>query len=226
MWSENLPEMLKQRTVYALDAIGDAGMSSQTVPITDTTDQAEWINDALTGLGIDRAHIVGHSFGAASAAALALHYPERVVTLTLLEPAFVLGWPSLGTLLWSIPASLPFLPQSWRDMAVAKIAGEDLSALDSDDPVARMITLGGTGYSAELPTPSPLSDEQLQSLGMPVYIALADTSTITQADSLQKAELIPDVTAEVWPNTTHSLPMQVVKPLTEKLAAFWVAGDE
>lgn len=226
MWSENLPEMLKQRTVYALDAIGDAGMSSQTVPITDTTDQAEWINHALTGLGIDRAHIVGHSFGAASAAALALHYPERVVTLTLLEPAFVLGWPSLGTLLWSIPASLPFLPQSWRDTAVAKIAGEDLSALDSDDPVARMITLGGTGYSAELPTPSPLSDEQLQSLGMPVYIALADTSTITQADSLQKAELIPDVTAEVWPNTTHSLPMQVVEPLTEKLAAFWVAGDE
>jgi pimeloyl-ACP methyl ester carboxylesterase len=226
MWSENLSEMLKHRTVYALDAIGDAGMSTQSVPITDAADQAEWIDDALAGLGIDRAHVVGHSFGAASAAALALHHPERVATLTLLEPAFVLSWPPLGTLLWSVPASMPFLPQSWRDTAVAKIAGEDLADLDSGDPVARMITVGGTGYSAELPTPSPLSDEQLRSLDMPAYVALADTSTITQgADSLSKTELIPNVTAEVWPNTTHSLPMQVPKPLAEKLAAFWVSGD-
>ena len=89
-----------------------------------------------------------------------------------------------------------------------------------------VITGGGTGYSAELPTPSPLSDEQLRSLDMPAYVALADTSTITQgADSLSKTELIPNVTAEVWPNTTHSLPMQVPKPLAEKLAAFWVSGD-
>lgn len=227
MWSENLSEMLKHRTVYALDAIGDAGMSTQSVPITDAADQAEWIDDALAGLGIDRAHVVGHSFGAASAAALALHHPERVATLSLLEPAFVLGWPPLGTLLWSVPASMTFLPQSWRDTAVAKIAGEDPADFDSDDPVARMITLGGTGYSAELPTPSPLSDEQLRSLDMPVYVALADTSTITQgADSLSKAELIPNVTAEVWPNTTHSLPMQVPKPLAEKLAAFWPSGDD
>ena len=155
-----------------------------------------------------------------------IRHPERVATLTLLEPAFVLSWPPLGTLLWSVPASMPFLPQSWRDTAVAKIAGEDLADLDSGDPVARMITVGGTGYSAELPTPSPLSDEQLRSLDMPAYVALADTSTITQgADSLSKTELIPNVTAEVWPNTTHSLPMQVPKPLAEKLAAFWVSGD-
>ena len=52
-------------------------------------------------------------------------------------------------------------------------------------------------------------------------------STITQgADSLSKTELIPNVTAEVWPNTTHSLPMQVPKPLAEKLAAFWASGDD
>ena len=48
MWSENLSEMLKHRTVYALDAIGDAGMSTQSVPITDAADQAEWIDD-VTG---------------------------------------------------------------------------------------------------------------------------------------------------------------------------------
>lgn len=226
MWSENLPEMRKHRTVYAFDAIGDAGLSTQSAPITNDRDQAEWIEDALLRLKIERVHVVGHSFGATLAAALALHFPERVATLTLLEPAFVLGWPPIGTLLWSIPASLPFLPQEWRDTAVARVAGEDPEEMDLDDPVTRMITLGGTGYSAELPTPRPLSDEQLGQLAMPVYVALADASTITRGTaSLPKTEAIPDVTAKVWPRTSHSLPMQVVVPLTEELETHWASGD-
>lgn len=226
MWSQNLPSLLAERTVYALDAIGDAGLSAQTAPLTSLAHQAVWIDETLAGLGIERAHIVGHSFGAASAASLAVNRPDRVATLTLLEPAFVLRWPPVSTLLWSIPALLPFLPQSWRDAAIARIAGEDPGAIDPDDPVARMITLGGTGYSAHLPTPRPLSDAELQGLGMPVYVGLAGASPITEgAESLAKAELIPEVTAKVWPGTTHSLPMQVAEPLAAELAAFWASHD-
>lgn len=222
MWSENLPSLLAQRTVYAMDALGDAGLSAQTVPLTSAADQATWIDEVLGGLGVTRAHIVGHSFGAASAASLAVHRPGRVASLTLLEPAFVLNWPPVSTLAWSIPATLPFLPQSWRDAAVAKVAGEDPGAIDPDDPIARMITLGSTGYSAELPTPNPLSESQLRGLTMPVYVAIAESSPITNgADSIHKADLIPVVEAKIWPNTTHSLPMQVPEPLADELADFW-----
>ena len=123
---------------------------------------------------------------------------------------------------WAIPATLPFLPQSWRDAAVAKVAGEDPGAIDPDDPIARMITLGSTGYSAELPTPNPLSESQLRGLTMPVYVAIAESSPITNgADSIHKADLIPVVEAKIWPNTTHSLPMQVPEPLADELADFW-----
>ncbi|NLH71187.1 MAG: alpha/beta fold hydrolase [Brooklawnia sp.] len=226
MWSENLPSLLTHRTIYALDAIGDAGMSSQSVPVTGASDQAVWIDEALAGLQLEHAHVVGHSFGAASAAALAVNRPQRVATLTLLEPAFVLGWPPLGTLAWSVPASLPFLPRSWRNAAIARIAGEDPGQIDPNDPVAAMITLGGTAYSSQLPTPRPLSDDQLRGLTMPVYVALADASTITRgAASLTKTALIGDVTTRVWPKTTHSLPMQVAEPLAKDLGEFWTAND-
>lgn len=226
MWSENLPSLLAERTVYALDAIGDAGASAQTAPLTGLADQAVWIDETLAALAIERAHVVGHSFGASSAASLAVNRPARVATLTLLEPAFVLRWPPVSTLLWTIPASLPFLPQSWRDAAVARVAGEDPGDIDPNDPVARMIMLGGSGYSAELPTPRPLSDAELQGLTMPVYVALADGSPITKgAASLAKAEQIPDVTAKVWPGTTHSLPMQVADQLAAELADFWSAAE-
>ncbi|WIY84023.1 hypothetical protein [Propionimicrobium sp. PCR01-08-3] len=34
MWIENLPDWIGQRTIYALDPLGDAGFSAQTVPLT------------------------------------------------------------------------------------------------------------------------------------------------------------------------------------------------
>lgn len=224
MWSVNLPLFAERRTVYALDALGDAGLSAQSVPLGGAADQAAWIDETLAGLGVERAHVVGHSFGAASAAALAVHRPARVATLTLLEPAFVLNLPSLGVLAWSVPASLPFLPQAWRNAAIAHIAGEDPGAVDQNDPVAAMITLGGTEYSAQLPTPAPLSDAQLGNLRMPTYVALAENSPITRGRAApDKARLIPYAEVRVWPGTTHSLPMQVAVPLAAELDRFWTA---
>ncbi|MET7770280.1 alpha/beta fold hydrolase [Nocardia sp. NPDC005366] len=73
MWAENLEDLAAERTVYALDALGDAGLSVQTRPIENSTDQAAWIEETLAGLGVDKAHIVGHSFGGWLAANFAVH---------------------------------------------------------------------------------------------------------------------------------------------------------
>ncbi len=45
--------------------------------------QAEWLGDLLDALGIARAAIVAHSFGAATALAFAAAHPERVSGITL-----------------------------------------------------------------------------------------------------------------------------------------------
>ena len=97
---------------------------------------------------------------------------------------------------------------------------------DLDDPVVRMITRGGTGYFASLPTPRPLSDDQLRGLTMPVHVAIADGSPVTSGQrSIERAALIPDIESRIWPNTTHSLPMQVAEPLAAELADFWARHD-
>lgn len=226
MWSQNLPGFLRHRTVYAMDALGDVGLSAQTVPLTDPADQAVWLDETLAGLGIGKAHVVGHSFGASSAAALAVHRPQRVASLTLLEPALVLAQLKASTVAWSIPASLPFLPTSWRDAATVRMVGEDPADISADDPVARMITAGATGYSAALPTPEPLTDDQLRALPMPAYVAIADGSPLNRGqESVDRAGLIPDCQARLWPDTSHSLPMQVPDELAAELAEFWSRHD-
>ena len=79
MWGANLRGLLAQRTVYALDALGDAGMSVQTRAIESSADQGAWIEETLASLGLRRSHLVGHSFGGWLAANYAARHPPRAL---------------------------------------------------------------------------------------------------------------------------------------------------
>lgn len=63
MYATNLTALLRHRTVYAVDLLGEAGLSVQHTPIRTVEDQARWLDDALGGLGLDRAHLFGVSVG-------------------------------------------------------------------------------------------------------------------------------------------------------------------
>ena len=89
MWASNLPDLAAARTTYALDALGDAGLSVQIRPISDGADQADWLDQVLAQLPVRSVHLLGHSFGGWLAANYAVRHPERVQTLTLLDPVFV-----------------------------------------------------------------------------------------------------------------------------------------
>jgi pimeloyl-ACP methyl ester carboxylesterase len=225
MWRDNLPDVIAHRTVYAFDALGDTGLSEQAIPLRDMADQAQWVDEAMAGLGIGRAHLVGHSQGGGLAAAVAVRHPDRLASLTLLEPILTLSLPPAWMWYYLIPASLPFLPQSWRDHALNRIGGVEDDDVDLNDPMVRMIALGSEHFnSSGLPSPSPLSEDQLKGLSMPVYVAIASNDSVAGGDSAaRKAALIPDAQVKVWPDTTHSLPMQVAPELDAELEVFWAA---
>ncbi|MFE7509400.1 alpha/beta fold hydrolase [Promicromonospora sp. NPDC057488] len=223
MWGDNLPDYIEHRTVYAFDTLGDTGLSEQTVAMRDIDDAARWVDEALAGLGLDRVHLVGHSQGGGLAAAVAVRHPERLASLTLLEPVMTLGMMPLSVVLTTIPVSLPFLPQSWRESALNRIGGVSDDEVDPDDPLARMISVGSESYSSSgLPSPSVLSDADLRALPMPVYVAIASDSSLAGGEAAaEKARLIPDAQVKIWPDTTHSLPMQVAPALDAELETFW-----
>ncbi|MEI7058870.1 alpha/beta fold hydrolase [Nocardioides sp. CCNWLW239] len=226
MWGENLRDFVEHRTVYAFDAIGDSGLSEQTLPLRGMDDNARWVDEALDGLRLDRVHLVGHSQGGGLAAAVAVRHPDRLASLTLLEPIMTFGMLPIWAIGWSAVAALPFLPDSWRDHALNRIGGVEDAEVDPEDPMARMIAAGTTHFdSGSLPTPSRLTDDQMRALTMPVYVAIAsDKSLAGGEDAAEKAELIPTATVKIWPKTTHSLPMQVAPALDAELERFWAAA--
>ncbi|TDC66866.1 alpha/beta fold hydrolase [Actinomadura sp. GC306] len=225
MWGENLPDLVPHRRVIAVDALGDAGMSVQSKPLRSFTDQAVWVDQVLEALGVGRVHSLGHSFGGATAAVHALHFPERLASLALLEPAFVLAWPPPATFFWAMVASLP-TPHSWRDRALAALGGVDVSEVRVRTPISEMITSATAEFRAALPTPKPLGTKELAALTMPAYVAIAERKSVAGGSrAARRARHISGVRVETWPGTTHSLPMQVREPLAERLAAFWRDAD-
>ncbi|MDJ0401548.1 alpha/beta fold hydrolase [Rhodococcus rhodochrous] len=224
MWGENLPGFLPEHRVLAFDALGDAGLSIQAAPLTSTDDQALWIDDALSGLGVETAHVVGHSFGGASAASYAKQFPEKVRSLTLLEPVFTFGYPPARMLFWASVSTLPGLPNNWRDTALARVGGVD--DYDSDDPMATMISEASQHFSAALPTPSPLSDAELRALSMPTYVAIAERDSLVGGEkAAARAQQLADAVVLVFPDTTHSLPMQAKDRLNSELPEFWRGSE-
>ena len=85
-WMFTQPALAAGRRVIALDLPGHGG-SDKDVGSGDPAHFVAVIADALERLGLDRAHLVGHSLGGAIAAGLALRRPELVAGLTLIAPA-------------------------------------------------------------------------------------------------------------------------------------------
>ena len=71
------------RSVYAFDLPGHGG-SSKDVGGGSVAELAGTLLAALDALGIERAHLVGHSIGGAVVATLAAEHPERAASLTLI----------------------------------------------------------------------------------------------------------------------------------------------
>ncbi|MEV0116225.1 acetoin dehydrogenase dihydrolipoyllysine-residue acetyltransferase subunit [Streptomyces sp. NPDC050844] len=75
-----------RHTVYALDLPGH-GESGKDVGAGGLDALTDVVAGFLDALGIERAHLVGHSLGGAVVTAVAARVPERVRSLTLIAPA-------------------------------------------------------------------------------------------------------------------------------------------
>lgn len=84
-WLFNQEVLADGRAVYALDFPGHGGSTKE---VEGTLDElAGVVSGFMDALGIERAHLVGHSMGGAVAATLALARPERVASLVLIASA-------------------------------------------------------------------------------------------------------------------------------------------
>jgi len=85
-WSENLAALAKHFTVYAPDLL-NAGYSDRCEIDVDLQSSADLLLEFMNAVQIERADVLGTSYGGAITMALAATAPERVKRLILVAPA-------------------------------------------------------------------------------------------------------------------------------------------
>jgi pyruvate dehydrogenase E2 component (dihydrolipoamide acetyltransferase) len=85
-WLFNIEALAASRPVYAIDLPGH-GKSAKEIERGDVEELAEAVLALMDEVGAERAHLVGHSLGAAAALEALARRPERVASLAGLAPA-------------------------------------------------------------------------------------------------------------------------------------------
>ncbi len=225
MWADNLPGLIAHRTVFAVDLLGEPGLSVQQRPITGADDQAQWFGETLDGLGLAAPHLMGVSFGGWTATNFAVRRPGRVASLTLLDPAMTFAPITFRLLLASIPLGIPATPRRYRRWVMRWIAGG--AEVDDSVPVAALISSAGRDFVLRQPFPSRFSEDQLSGLALPVLALIAGRSVIHDARRAAETarNLLPRAQVELWPHASHAINGEYPGRIAAAAGAFWDGLD-
>jgi pimeloyl-ACP methyl ester carboxylesterase len=206
--------------------------STHTPPPVSIADHAADAAAFLDQLGLRRAHIAGHSTGASIGAQLALDHPEKVHTLTLLEPTLV-SLPLGGAFL---KAAGPVFEAYGRGdhsgafaVFVAAASGLDWeecrALLEERIPgvVAQSIKDADTFFGVELPalTEWAFGPEQAAAIHQPVLSVLgAETQPLWVEIAEFLRSSLPHVEECAIDGVGHLLHIQRPEPVARGIAEF------
>jgi pimeloyl-ACP methyl ester carboxylesterase len=225
MYAVNLPPLQQQRTVYSVDLLGEAGLSVQHQPITGPDDQAQWLEETLAGLRLERVHLLGVSIGGWTATNAAVRRPGRAASLTLLDPAMTFATIPVKTMLASIAMFVPRVPDPVLRRVLSWIAGG--AEVDDSLPEAALISAGSTDFMLRTPMPKLFTDDELRSLDIPVLALIAGRSVMHDAAraAARARNLLPRGQVELWPDASHAINGEYPGEIAERSHRLWDEVD-
>ncbi len=212
-------ERRRRRAMYAIDTIGDVGRSRQQVAVEGPDDLADWLDQTLAGLGLDRPHLAGTSYGGFLALNLASRRPGRARSLFLIDPAGVVGVRMVRFMLWGTSA----LVASWLPAPLRRVAARRMRMPALEDArVLRFALKGQLNHRSRLLPPTPLSDDRLRAVDVPVHMTLGERSEVFRTRDLRARveALMSQATVEVVPGAGHAVSLSHVDRVADRLAEF------
>jgi pimeloyl-ACP methyl ester carboxylesterase len=220
VWFTVAPRLAEQYRVYAIDLIVDAGRSTNSGRKPKTPhDLHTWLTSTFDGLGIERAALCGHSYGAWLALTYAIKHPDRVDRLALLDPTDSYVGLRVPYVLRALPSLLR--PSQKRTTSFLRW---ETQGLRLDPQVIALAALAATQPSTRVVHPKRPTAAQLRDVSPLVFIADRSRSQNAGYLSRQVRTLSPTATVTHLPAATHhSLPSlhaeEVVPALTKHLNA-------
>jgi pimeloyl-ACP methyl ester carboxylesterase len=206
-WYLQAEDLGAGRHLYAIDIMGDIGLSEQAAPMRTRRDAADWLTATLDGLELDSPTLIGSSFGGFLATNLAVLRPGRVGSLVLLAPAATIQpFKRLANVVIRIGSLLP-LPMTVKPGLRGMMGGEL-----PDHRIVEQMEAGVRGfrYDRHGIYPSAMSGAELGIVECPVLLLLGDREMIYDPSvAAERARrTFRDVQVEVVRGVGHLLGMQ------------------
>ncbi|GAA3091144.1 alpha/beta fold hydrolase [Streptosporangium carneum] len=168
----------------------------------------------------DRVHLVGVSIGGWNAFHLALHAPEKIASVSLLDPAGLFGRITWKVVVFSLGSVVPFFPESWRRGLLSWISGG--ADASDDEPVANLISAGMRDFATFLPPPTYPTDDQVAGVDVPVLALIAGRSIIhdPRKATLRARRLLARGVVELWPDASHAINGEFPERVNARVLAF------
>jgi pimeloyl-ACP methyl ester carboxylesterase len=197
-WAHRFPALTGHFRVYAVDIIGEPGLSAETRPPLTTDSYARWLDAVLDHVGAARAAFLTSSFGGWLALDYATRRPERVAALALRCP-IGLGPMKKGFVVKAVLLAL--LGERGRRRSVAGVLGEPESS-----PIVEQQLLVSANYRYRTGPFPVFGDAALSGLTMPVYaVAGAEDAMVDSATTQRRLEAA-GATVDLVPGTGHYIP--------------------
>jgi pimeloyl-ACP methyl ester carboxylesterase len=215
-WHFVVEDLCRDRVVYALDTIGTAGRSVQTAPLTEESDFATWVGEVLDELGLDRVHLVGYSHGAWHAGLVALHAPERLASVTLVEPGGVFDKPSWSVLFKMIRFGMRRSDENIRKMGEWMTPGYVIPDPQFTCAKEALNYRSGIGWARVL------TDAEVQSISVPTLVIYGAETVVANPGvaAARVAELLSNAEIEIYPGTGHGILGQIPDLVVPRILAF------
>jgi len=219
VWFANIAALSQDRRVYAIDQIGDAGRSVHDgQPLAGLAELMAWLDAVFAHLNLDRIHLAGHSYGSWLALNYALHAPDRVARLALLDPTHCVGGMRASYRLHAIPL---FVRPSAARMGAFLDWETRGAALDPG--WRRVMELGSEMPRSKIVMPRRPPAARLRECTVPTLVLLAERSRQNRVarNAATARRLLPDVRVQVLPGVSHHMiPTEHADHLNRALAGF------
>lgn len=188
--------------VYAVDVIGEPGLSAPSRPPLDSDEHARWLDDVLDALGLTEVSIVGISLGGWLALDFAVRRSDRVSSLVLIVPGGV--GPQRNVLYWAVPLSL--LGKWGRRKVAERVFGPlPVEVTDTMRRFSELYDLISREFRPRYVKLPIFTDDQLAGLSMPVMAVVAGRDVILASAPMKRRleKHVRNLTMHYLPEARH-----------------------
>ncbi|MBO0655558.1 alpha/beta fold hydrolase [Streptomyces triculaminicus] len=206
-WAPHVAALAEGRRVFAVDRVGEPGYSTQTAPVRTPEDTAAWLEEVLAGLGLERVHLVGHSYGGWVALNHAVRAPGRVASVAVYDPPRALAPLKAGFVFGAVAQFVG--PESFRTRWFDELIGPTGLPAEEAEVQARFSLEAIRGFRIRLLPPQHISDEELRGVTVPALVLLGGESRVHDARRAgeRARRLVPGARVEVVPGAGHGIPV-------------------